>query len=58
MTTSKLSSCPYCSSDMNEIISDHGGQYVVLCGDCEAQGPPASDEYHAALFWNERADHE
>lgn len=51
--------CPHCAGDNIEVVTDGGRpespNLVAYCHDCFSQGPPASDDYHALKFWNERA---
>lgn len=54
MNRYNLQQCPFCAGEMLEVVTDDNDNHLVLCNDCQAQGPAASDEYHAIKAWNER----
>lgn len=49
-----LQPCPFCSGELTEAVIDENENRVVLCNDCQAQGPAASDEHNAVKAWNQR----
>jgi Lar family restriction alleviation protein len=54
MNRYNLHQCPFCAGEMLEIVTTETGDHVVLCGDCQASGPAATDNHDAAVFWNQR----
>jgi Lar family restriction alleviation protein len=50
---SELAPCPFCGSDELESASCDARQWVV-CRDCGADGPVASNDAEMASLWNER----
>lgn len=51
----RLTGCPYCSSPLAYPgRKGQGGQYVVRCSSCGAEGPPAATREEAEQRWNRR----
>ena len=62
MTTPALLPCPFCGGTDLSIRTDLQSSFAhVVCGDCDAQGPPASfaemlwEKEDAAAYWNQRS---
>lgn len=51
----RLTGCPYCSSPLAYPgRKGTGGQHVVRCSSCGAEGPPAATQAEAEQKWNRR----
>jgi uncharacterized Zn finger protein (UPF0148 family) len=51
----RLTACPYCSSPLvSPGRKGQGGQWVVRCNSCGAEGPPAATREEAEAKWNRR----
>jgi DNA-directed RNA polymerase subunit M/transcription elongation factor TFIIS len=56
----EMDACPFCDAepsnfwDLNEGKEDEAS-WVVTCGHCGAQGPPASTFSEAVAVWNKRS---
>lgn len=52
---SALTGCPYCSSPLvYPGRKGAGGQHVVRCSSCGAEGPPAQSQAESEQKWNRR----
>lgn len=53
MTDVDLLPCPFCAHEGVE--SDRGGgEWYIVCGNCESHGPFARSESEAERLWNRR----
>lgn len=55
MSEIDLVDCPFCGSDEITVEQAKKGWYSAICGNCEAEGPPAYTHKDARLAWKGRA---
>lgn len=50
----KIKPCPFCGSENLSVKSWEGGGYIgyIICNNCEAYGPSATDEEKSIRMWN------
>ena len=50
----EIKPCPFCGSENLSVKSWEGGGYIgyIICNNCEAYGPSATDEEKAIRLWN------
>lgn len=44
--------CPWCNTRPKGAIQKVEGMWIMLCPECNAQGPPAFTKIEAELNWN------
>ena len=55
MSEIDLVDCPFCGSDEITVEKAKKDWYSAICGNCEAEGPPAYSHKDARLAWKGRA---